>query len=101
MSRKLKRRGLRLMADRQPEPYNWRSDKFAEMLDKITGPRQVFPVGCMHKSLPRPKFNARKARGLTAYKVRKLFPRSCLRCPDCNADVIMYKSFRHYIAGDW
>lgn len=60
-----------------------------------------FEIECSHPKLKRPKFDAEKSRGKDADWVRRHYPRGYQHCPDCDADVILYASFEHYLAGDW
>ena len=48
------------------------------------------------------KFDYEASKGLTADKVRLLWPRLFGKCPlGCGFKGIGYASFEHYIAGDW
>lgn len=48
-----------------------------------------------------PKYDSEDAKNMTPDQVRAKYPRFDGYCPDCNAHLILYASFEHYIAGDW
>lgn len=59
-------------------------------------------VGCEHKqALEAVSFDKDAAAGLTAYEVRKRWPRYSGICPECRCPLIGYASTEHYLAGDW
>ena len=70
--------------------------------DTETGLALIVGAGrCDHPNIERPEFDPERAKGLSAYEVRKLFPRKMVRCPDCGDTILMYASWQHYVAGDW
>jgi hypothetical protein len=47
-------------------------------------------------------FDSKESEGLSAYEVRRRWPRLFGECPKgCGFKGIGYASFEHYIAGDW
>lgn len=50
---------------------------------------------------PVPAFDPKRARGMTPMEVRQDYPRLWWTCPNCDAQLICYASFEHYLAGDW
>lgn len=56
---------------------------------------------CRHVSLKLPDFDSDKSKGKGTGWIRKHYPRSVEKCPDCGCAVIMYASKEHYILGDW
>lgn len=57
---------------------------------------------CKHERLPLPAFDYQAAIGLSSDEVRKRWPRTTEKCPDCELEFMaVYASFAHYVAGDW
>lgn len=56
---------------------------------------------CQHSNMPPVEFDEQAAKGLGSYEVRKRWPRSYSRCPDCKEMVMRYASSLHYYSGDW
>lgn len=47
------------------------------------------------------EFDEEAAKGLSAWEVRKRWPRFYGACPDCGVQLIKYASNVHYYSGDW
>lgn len=58
---------------------------------------------CTHKHVPIPEFDFDKVirHKMSVHDIRRTYPRTEEKCPDCGKIIIIYKSFEHYIAGDW
>jgi hypothetical protein len=56
---------------------------------------------CEHENLPPVPFDEEAAKGLSAWEVRRRWPRKMQICPDCKQDVLCYASSLHYYSGDW
>lgn len=72
-----------------------KGDEVTEVLDKIAKERQA---ECDHGI----EFDADAAKDMTVAEIRKRYPRLFGPCPKgCGFDGIGYKSWEHYVMGDW
>lgn len=79
---------------------DWAKER-EEQLRKREEEERINP-SCKHPSLPQPVFDEEDALRINdTYEIRKKYPRLVAHCPDCDATVILYASWAHYIMGDY
>ncbi len=59
------------------------------------------PNACTHSRCPRPAYDSARAALMSVAEIKRIYPRTEEKCPDCGTRVIMYASADHYIMGDW